>query len=107
MKKYTIEMFEKRCKEIANEIKKNKNIKYISGIHRGGLIPAIRISHLTGIYMVQLNDMLPPDKVAIIDDVIDTGKTREMYEEYDNYFVLVDKNKEKIKDWIEFWWEEQ
>ena len=106
MKKYTIEMFEKRCKEIAQEIKKNKKIKYILGIHRGGLMPAVRISHLAGIYMIQLNDLIPPEKVAIIDDASDTGRTREMYSEYENYFVLVNKKKEKINNWIEFWWEE-
>jgi len=107
MKTYTYEMFEKRCKEIAKQILKNKKIKYIMGIHRGGLIPAVRISHLTGINMIQNNDIISPDKVAIIDDCIDSGRTRTKYEEYENYYVLIDKQKEKIQDWIVYWWEEK
>jgi adenine/guanine phosphoribosyltransferase-like PRPP-binding protein len=100
-------MCEKRCKEIALEILSNKKIKYIMGIHRGGLIPAVRISHLTGLPMIQFDDVIPHTNVAIIEDVIDTGRTRKRFEEYKYFFALVDKQKEKIKEWIVFWWEEK
>ena len=107
MKTFTIEMYEQRCKEIAKQVLKHKKIKYIMGIHRGGLIPAVRISHLTGLPMIQFNDNIPYDKIALIDDCIDSGRTREKFEEFKNYYVLIDKQKENIKDWIVFWWEEK
>ena len=107
MKSFTIEMFEKRCEDISKDILKNKKIKYIMGIHRGGLIPAVRISHLTGLPMIQFNETIPPNKIAIIEDCIDSGRTREKYEEYECFYPLVDKQKEKINDWIVFWWEEK
>ena len=106
MLQYTFEMFEKRCREIAEVIKKNKKIKYLVGIKRGGYIPVVRISHLTGLPVVEIDDYLKPDEVAVIDEVLDSGKTREKYEEYKHFYVLVDKQKEKINDWITYWWEE-
>jgi len=107
MRKYTYEMFEKRCEEISKSILKNKNIKYIMGIHRGGLIPAVRISHLTGLPMIQFDDVVPHTDIAIIDDCIDSGRTRDKWKEYKYYYVLIDKQKEKVIDWIIFWWEEK
>ena len=106
MMQFTFEMFEKRCREIAKEIMKNKKIKFLYGIHRGGLIPAVRISHLTGLPLLMDVDNFKPNAIAIIDDCVDSGKTRVMYEEYPNYFVLVHKQKEKVNEWIEYWWEE-
>ena len=41
------EEFEIRCKDIANLISKNKNIKNIFGVPRGGVIPAMRIAKKT------------------------------------------------------------
>ena len=105
MKLYTFEMFEKKCKEIAKEILKNKKIKYLIGVKRGGWIPVVRISHLTGLVVLHEDDSISPDKVAVIDEVLDSGRTRAKWEEYKNFYVLIDKQKEKISEWIEFWWE--
>src|SRR3990167_9262001 len=42
--KYIFEMFEKRCREIADFIISHTEIKDIYGVPRGGLIPAVRLS---------------------------------------------------------------
>lgn len=43
----------------------------IYGIPRGGLIPAVMLSHLTGLPML----LHPTKESLIIDDIYDTGKT--------------------------------
>ena len=107
MRMFTYEMFEKRCKEIAKEILKIKEIKYIVGIKRGGWVPAVRISHLTGLPIIEPDDFINTNDIAVIDEILDSGRTREKYEEYKHFFVLVDKQKENILDWVEFFWEEK
>lgn len=108
MRKYTYEMFETKCKEIAKEILKRKEIKYIIGIKRGGWIPAVRISHLTGLPILnEGDDYINTNEVAIIDEILDSGRTRNKYLEYKHFFVLVDKQLENITDWVEFFWEEK
>ena len=102
--KFTFEEFEIRCKEITKEILQNKEIENIFGIPRGGLVPAVRISHLTGL---PLTIEPHPNVTAIIDDCIDTGSTLSEFSGYEHYFVLVNKQKEKIDKWIDFFWEEK
>ena len=52
---------------------------YIVGITRGGLIPAVMMSHLTGIKMhtldVRLRGEYECKKILIVDDINDTGAT--------------------------------
>lgn len=95
--------FEDRCKNIANLITDNSNIKDIFGIPRGGVIPATRIAYLTGLPLTGA----PNGKhTAIIDDVLDTGSTRHSFGNFAYFFPLVDKQYEGIKEWIVQWWEE-
>jgi hypoxanthine phosphoribosyltransferase len=47
-------------------------IEYIFGLQRGGLIPAVLLSHKLGIPMTQ--DLTLPH-VLIVDDICDSGKT--------------------------------
>lgn len=102
--KFTFEQFETRCKEIAKEITKNKNIHDIFAVGRGGMIPAVRISHLTGL---PLTGEPNPEVTAIIDDCIDTGDMLNEFTGYGHYFVLVDKQLDGITEWVEFFWEEK
>jgi len=89
-----VEEFETRCKALARIIKKNKNIKDIYGVMRGGMIPAVRISYLTNLPMTN-NPKL--NKTAIIEDVQDSGATRHSFAHFNNFFPLVDKQAESIK----------
>jgi|SRR6056300_438036 len=57
-----------------------KELEFISGIPRGGLIPAVMISHAFGTKYISYSSakMLPKElreKVLIIDDIADTGHT--------------------------------
>ena len=95
------EDFEDRCKGIAKKISTNKNIKNIFGVPRGGLIAATRIAFLTDLPMT-----FSPNGVstAIIDDCLDSGATRHSFNNFPYFFPLIDKQFEKINDWVIFWW---
>lgn len=55
--------------------------KSISGIPRGGLIPAVMLSHYLDLKMVPITDI---DKnTLIVDDICDTGTTLTDYKKYD------------------------
>ena len=75
MKKYNIDWFEIEslvnhlCEKINSHDKKYQNIL---GLQRGGLIPAVMVSHILGIPMVKGN--ITPDTL-IIDDICDSGET--------------------------------
>lgn len=99
------ENYEERCKDIANEILSNKNIKDIFGIPKAGIIPATRIAYLTNL---PLNTTCPRnDSTAIIDDVLETGKTRHSFGNFLHFFPLVDKQYEDMNVFVTFWWEKK
>ena len=97
------EEFEERCEHIANLISKNKNIKNLYGVPRGGIIMAARIAYLTGLPLT----VAPNYKyTCILDDCIDSGATRHSFANFTHFFGLVDKQFEKINEWLLFWWED-
>ncbi len=102
--KLTFNEFEERIKKIAKKIIMNKAIKNLYGIPRGGLIPAVRLSHLTGLPLTENPDY---KETAIIDDCYDTGATFEKFKKFEHFFVIIDKEEEEISEWIDFWWEEK
>lgn len=75
MEKYTWEEFEKDCEKIATWAKK-LNIKNIYGIPRGGLVIAVKLSHLLDVPIVLNRDDISPDTL-IVDDIVDGGHTIE------------------------------
>jgi hypoxanthine phosphoribosyltransferase len=57
-----------------------KKLEFVAGIPRGGLIPAVMISHAFGIKYISYSSAkaLPGDlrsKTLIVDDISDTGET--------------------------------
>ncbi len=63
-------------------IKSGRQIKYIFGLQRGGLIPAVLLSHKLGIPMTQ-NPNSP--NILIVDDICDSGETfKKLYLQYPN-----------------------
>ena len=50
-----------------------KDIKFIYGLKRGGLIPAVMLSHITGITMVNDCSSYGAWQVLIVDDICDSG----------------------------------
>jgi hypoxanthine phosphoribosyltransferase len=71
------ELVELLCLQI---VKSGYQIEHIYGLQRGGLIPAVLLSHKLGIPMTQ-NPKLP--NVLIVDDICDSGKTfHELFLQY-------------------------
>lgn len=84
---YTQAYFNFDIQNILEQIKKEYD--YVVGIKRGGLIPAVCISHSLGIPMYSLdwsnrdypthNDvqkiLQPSSKILLVDDICDTGET--------------------------------
>jgi len=70
--KLSWELIDELTDKIATEIRRSyKEIKFIYGIPRGGLIPAVILSHKLGIKLVS---KVSPHTL-IVDDIVDTGET--------------------------------
>ena len=59
---------------------KSKDVKYVVGIPRGGLIPAVMLSHESEIPFLTLDKLetigeIPKEQIAIVDDISDSGVT--------------------------------
>ena len=68
---------------LAMGIKNNlNNIEYIHGVSRGGLIPAVMLSHKLNISYTPPPELFKPSEVLIVDDIADSGKTLQRYREY-------------------------
>ena len=66
--------------DLCYQIKTNyPEIKYVHGLKRGGLIPAVLISHTLGLKYVDTPEFY--DGCLIIDDICDSGETLSKYKE--------------------------
>jgi len=126
--KYSQYMFNKDIENIFNQIKKYEHhYDCVVGIKRGGLIPAVCLSHKLDLPLTvwDVEDPLPWDHFCgaaplFVDDILDTGKTMEpilrggghlavliwnvnqsITPEY--YGRRIDRRFEP--EWIDFWWE--
>ena len=87
--KYPYNEYKKDLNTLVKQIQK-KNIKYdfVLGVERGGLIPAVHLSHRLGLplktlsWSSQLKDgsmltwfILRNKKILLVDDIVDSGKT--------------------------------
>lgn len=70
---YKWKSFDNDTKNIANFAKKYK-FKNIYGIPRGGIIVAVKLSHLLNIPII-LDYRNITNKTLVVDDILDTGKT--------------------------------
>lgn len=98
---YSYEMFQDSIVDLVEQINDN-DYDYIIGLTRGGLIPAVHLSHKLGVPMLSLNwqtrdsnlRLIPDDikklinnkKILIVDDIIDSGLTfKNLIEELSKY----------------------
>jgi len=108
------ELVELLCLQI---VKSGIQIEYIFGLQRGGLIPAVMLSHKLSIPMTQ-NPNSP--NVLIVDDICDSGETfQEFFLEYphsifaclhfkphtSSFIPDFSSNKFFSDDWIVYPWE--
>lgn len=81
--------------------------EFVYGVPRGGIPVAILFSEIAGLRLLEnLSDFFEKHKksrVLIVDDVIDSGKTRMKYKDYEFYAVW--NKKIDGDDWVEFPWE--
>jgi hypoxanthine phosphoribosyltransferase len=105
---------------LAHQIKNsNEHIEAITGLPRGGLIPAVLLSHKLGLPYVNLfNDCEGHENVLVIDDICDSGETLKEYHQFfttatihykqlavvkpDFYYSLAPEDK-----WIVYPWEQK
>ena len=101
----------------------SKQYEVIAGVTRGGLIPAVMLSHKLNLPMIAIapTDIVENDHVTlIVDEIYDTGKTVEKIRfwnprsdiavlfhneglpELEHYVI-----KRKLDDWIVFPWEKK
>lgn len=72
-----------QVRKIANEIKESKiKLTHIKGMQRGGLIPAVLLSHELDIPMLESDLGRIDDRVLIVDDICDTGTTLDYYTQF-------------------------
>ena len=64
-------------------------IESITGLPRGGLIPAVMVSHKLGIPFINSNELDPitwwkkkNNSILVIDDICDSGETLQYYQPY-------------------------
>jgi hypoxanthine phosphoribosyltransferase len=73
---------------LAYQIKKsNIEISAIKGLQRGGLIPAVMLSHLLDIPMTE--NKIIGSNVLVVDDICDTGETLLYYKQTKNPTVTI------------------
>lgn len=77
---------------------RNESIDFITGVPRGGIIPAVMLSHKMNIKYI---DKLPIDKIlssniAIVDDICDSGNTINQYNEVGFITICIDKKHSSV-----------
>ena len=71
---------DEQINSIGEKLEAYPQLEFVAGIPRGGLIPAVMMSHAFGIKYISYSSarMLPGDlkqKTLVVDDISDTGKT--------------------------------
>ena len=109
---YSLEEFNRDIRLLACEIE--KRITSLYGIPRGGIPVAIHLSNITGIPLIERLPDKPDKSILIVDDLIDSGKTRNKYTGYDFFCIHTKPHSPKdetvysahvVDDWINYWWE--
>jgi len=88
---------------------------YVYGIPKNGLIVSLAVIPLRQILSIDelLEKLREKNNVLIIDDIKDSGRTeRKMlaiikgYEDQCKFIYFLDKQQDKVTDWISFPWED-
>lgn len=80
-------------------------ISAIGGLPRGGLIPAVMLSHRLNIpFVSQANVSNITGNILIVDDICDSGKTLKRFKFEDNIYTATLHYKTTAKYEPHFWW---
>jgi hypothetical protein len=118
--KYSCSEFKADMDNLEQEIKSTgKKYKWVYGLPRGGLIPAVVFSHRLKLkLLLTLKEKHVPEQTLIVDDISDTGKSllkipkihrydvATIYIKIDTKFVPKWHTRvAKKNEWIVYWWE--
>lgn len=104
---YTYDMFLDSVRHIAEQIEfSGEEYDYIIGLARGGLVPAVKLSHKLDIPMLAVNwqtrdslfrhidpaikTKLHNKRILIVDDIVDSGETIKLLKEELNMVTQLD-----------------
>lgn len=72
---YSWNSFDKDCQQLARQYRKyGRMIKNIYGVPRGGLVVAVKLSHLLDRPVIMQQKFISKDTL-VVDDICDTGET--------------------------------
>ena len=98
---------DKATDNLAKQIIKSKlEISAIYGCPRGGLIPAVILSHKLGVPFLKEDDgeTLVDENTLIIDDICDTGETLSQYSEFPSVLTATIHYKPTAMFKPDFYW---
>jgi hypoxanthine phosphoribosyltransferase len=122
---YSWEWLDKTVMELGETILSSKtNIEYVTGVPRGGLIPAVMLSHYMNKKFKSYNEVIEMtnnvrQKVLVVDDISDSGETLYKAETFGfqtatltvrhSTIFIPDFYGERIEDdrWLVFPWERE
>ena len=80
-------------------------IAAVGGLPRGGLIPAVMLSHKMNIpFVSQANITGVVGNILVVDDICDTGKTLKRFKFEDNVYTATLHYKSSAEYEPNFWW---
>jgi len=86
-----------------NILKSKKKITAVRGLARGGLIPAVMLSHKLNIpFLTEENGN--EGYILVVDDICDSGKTLEQYSKYESILIATIHYKTSAIVEPNFWW---
>jgi len=120
--RYSWKWVDDQINAIGEQLESSDTPKFVTGVPRGGLIPAVLISHKFGIPYIGLEaaKTLPGDlkkKVLVVDDIADSGNTLAQIERHNfktatlarryssSFFPFIVGEDIKDDHWLVFPWE--
>jgi len=86
-----------------NHLNNSSLWKYVYGVPRGGISISIMFAQRLSLKILTCLDRIAKEEVLIIDDIIDSGKTKERYIQQGYHFIALYQAKQG--EWLEFPWE--
>lgn len=80
---YSWNKFEVALPYLTALAKKNREIKFLYGVPRGGIALAVALSQTTGFPIIDSYDEKPSNEVLVCDDILDSGATRRKFSNSD------------------------
>jgi hypoxanthine phosphoribosyltransferase len=87
-------------------VNSDTKIDAIGGLPRGGLIPAVMLSHRLNIpFVPQASIQLVSGNILIVDDICDTGKTLKQFKFEENIYTATLHWKQSAEHQPHYFWE--